>query len=653
MRQFLFFILFCLSTASYCQHTPLYQLRFYTTENGLPSNGIKGLEWDEKSKFLWIGTEAGIVRFNGIDFKVFSKANLPGSNLERVANMVRNDENKIYAFDLENKIYTVTNHNITFSTIENNAILSRINKAIAPALFDKKITEDILEISKKFTLYHLAKIVTTQNGDCYILDELKKLHRFPSSKSNTAYSVMTNQFKNLFKVADKNILLSKDNSFHLINDSLTFNTTTITLEHTNGQKFNITPKHKIYWSNGMSNPILVFENNAWLLSFENNCIKAKIICTQVPTNSLILFIQYDLATKTLFIGTESKGIIIISENKVQSIKNKIASNNSRNAYYSQVKLDTTIILTNEGHTITKSKGSSISNPFKEVFGYRTSLTSDSVFWVTTKASDKKGNNLFSYNSNTRQVKEYRNIKNINFANICKLNNTYYITTALGIGKIIADSVFYLHKYASPLHVSNEPFDLTQHNNTSLLYATCKNIIQYNIESNTLDTLFTSNDYCIRTLHKYNDYYFAGTYGGGYFIYKKGVTKPMPLDKNNFLLHTHCFVIDAKGYCWLSTNRGLFKAKLDDIINAYEKNSAFVYYHYLGKNDGMEITELNGGCSPCALQLNANTISFPSMDGLLWTNPNSENLQLPDGNVYIDNFIINDKTFFSTDTSSIR
>lgn len=57
---------------------------------------------------------------------------------------------------------------------------------------------------------------------------------------------------------------------------------------------------------------------------------------------------------------------------------------------------------------------------------------------------------------------------------------------------------------------------------------------------------------------------------------------MPLDKNKYLLYSHCFVPDDQGYCWISSNRGLFKASMDEIINAYETNSKSVYYHYFGK-----------------------------------------------------------------------
>jgi len=60
----------------------------------------------------------------------------------------------------------------------------------------------------------------------------------------------------------------------------------------------------------------------------------------------------------------------------------------------------------------------------------------------------------------------------------------------------------------------------------------------------------------------------------------------------------------------------------------------VYYYYFGSNDGMDMTELNGGCTPCAIVLNDSTLSFPSMDGLVWVNPRSPTL-LPSGEIYID------------------
>jgi ligand-binding sensor domain-containing protein len=48
-----------------------YNFERINTDNGLPTNAIKGLQFDEKNRFLWIATESGIVRYNGHDIQSF------------------------------------------------------------------------------------------------------------------------------------------------------------------------------------------------------------------------------------------------------------------------------------------------------------------------------------------------------------------------------------------------------------------------------------------------------------------------------------------------------------------------------------------------------------------------------------------------------
>ena len=55
-----------------------------------------------------------------------------------------------------------------------------------------------------------------------------------------------------------------------------------------------------------------------------------------------------------------------------------------------------------------------------------------------------------------------------------------------------------------------------------------------------------------------------------------------------------------------------------------------------------MTELNGGCTPCAITLEDKTISFPSMDGLLWVNPEEAKPLLPQGELYIDEVWVDNK-----------
>ncbi|MGB4843764.1 MAG: ATP-binding protein, partial [Ferruginibacter sp.] len=155
-------------------------------------------------------------------------------------------------------------------------------------------------------------------------------------------------------------------------------------------------------------------------------------------------------------------------------------------------------------------------------------------------------------------------------------------------------------------------------------------------------IHSTTNACYGSIWKYKDYIFWGSYGFGFFVYKNGVIKEMPVDKNEFLLYCHCFVLDDLGFCWISTNRGLFKVKIDEIIAHFENGTTPIYYHYFGKKDGIEMTELNGGCTPCALELKDKTLSFPTMDGLLWVNPLTAKPLLPEGNIYVDEILIDNK-----------
>ena len=48
----------------------------WTTENGLPQNSVKALV-QSREGYLWLGTEEGLVRFDGSRFTVFDKRNTP------------------------------------------------------------------------------------------------------------------------------------------------------------------------------------------------------------------------------------------------------------------------------------------------------------------------------------------------------------------------------------------------------------------------------------------------------------------------------------------------------------------------------------------------------------------------------------------------
>jgi len=65
--------------------TPLanYSRQAWGMENGLPQNTVQALA-QTKNGFIWLGTEAGLVRFDGNSFAVFDKNSspaLPGNDV--------------------------------------------------------------------------------------------------------------------------------------------------------------------------------------------------------------------------------------------------------------------------------------------------------------------------------------------------------------------------------------------------------------------------------------------------------------------------------------------------------------------------------------------------------------------------------------------
>src|SRR6201991_4630921 len=92
-----------------------YHLEHFTTENGLPSNGIKGLQWDEQTGFLWIATEAGITRYNGADFVTFNRSNTPGFFSERMLFLFRARDGRLYTSDEVGNLFLILQNKPQFT----------------------------------------------------------------------------------------------------------------------------------------------------------------------------------------------------------------------------------------------------------------------------------------------------------------------------------------------------------------------------------------------------------------------------------------------------------------------------------------------------------------------------------------------------------
>lgn len=634
VAQFLltYCIILLISRSATAQST--YQVNHYTTENGLPSNGIKGLQWDATTGFLWIATEAGIVRYNGMDFATFDNTTNPEIGSNRVVCLLKNAAGKIIAGGESGNLSVVTENNISLWFRDSGKAKNNYNYHGATEASDTLFRRcNKNPFPNQFSFYNGA-LATVNDTLCVILAQGALYYYTVSTEQPVLIRSAPADIRKIFKIGNQLYCFNTANELFAC-DVLNNNYTKRAYTNEAGKAFFLDATDSyIFWQTGMDQPVVLQQGKAWLLEMKDNQqIQCRLIASGIPENTLFYFAQYNKKSDYLYLGSDSKGIFIIHKNQLRSIQPPSVNIHQRNSFYSQIELPDGNILTNEGEIIGDNPASNDYNIGK---GFINSVytINDSLMIYAYRDS------LYRYNKKTYSRKLMFSTHINQGFSLAFSGNHLYFGNQNGIGIIKENgTIEFLKNFDQKTATVFRIFDMTEIAPGRLGLATCDGLLQFDTNTKETDTLLKLPSICIRSLHKEGDYIFIGTYGGGFYIMKHGILKAMPPDKNQYLKYAHCFIKDDAGFYWISTNNGLFKVKLADIIDAYEKDLPQVYYHYLGKNDGMQTTEMNGGCIPCAIRLKNNTFSFPTMDGLLWFNPEQTNITLPSGKIFIDRVLV--------------
>lgn len=169
MRCLLFlFISFCYSAVMAQDYTYLH----YTNSNGLPSNEVFGIAIDKKG-YLWICTDKGISKFDGLHFKNYTS--LDGLNDNVFLNITHDYQDRIwlwsfnrqYNYVLDSRIYTYR-YNYILDKLRGDAILyTHLTQAVGKnnCMFFS-MDEDHFSISEKGEVAYYDNILI---GDRHII----------------------------------------------------------------------------------------------------------------------------------------------------------------------------------------------------------------------------------------------------------------------------------------------------------------------------------------------------------------------------------------------------------------------------------------------------------------------------------------------------
>ncbi|HXQ71676.1 MAG TPA: two-component regulator propeller domain-containing protein, partial [Pyrinomonadaceae bacterium] len=85
-----------LTLVGFASTTAQYRFDSWTTDNGLPQNSIYSII-QTRDGYLWIATFDGLVRFDGVQFKVFNKSNTKGLSTNRFTALYEDKDGTLWA----------------------------------------------------------------------------------------------------------------------------------------------------------------------------------------------------------------------------------------------------------------------------------------------------------------------------------------------------------------------------------------------------------------------------------------------------------------------------------------------------------------------------------------------------------------------------
>lgn len=617
-------------TEGYAQRK--YTTQYITTENGLPSDGINAMQWDDSNNLLWISTELGLVRYDGNNFKIIDKNTLPTLKYKKIFPFTKDINNVIYGINNGN-IYKINGNKIYYDNELNLHNTNRKSQLLAI------YTHETEQSKLLFKVNDYSEIIPYKSNSCLIeIDDT--LYQYTYSSKNVEYLFQLPKTRKEFKINGELFYLANHKEIYKV-DVSNKKLLPISIDKSSSKQNGLPAYIKyLYWNSGMNNPIVLAEKNAWILNYNNGQISSVLICSSVPTNSSIKAIIYWKESKILFLGTTSKGVIVIRESSLEHYKKSDNDFNQTNAIYAQIPLANGNILTNSNIILGPYPNNPQHLPFHQPVDNFTYTNSNDILWYAVKDS------IYSYNLKTHERKFISFQHNNGHHVFAESEKQMFLANKKGLFKIGDTGL----QFIISLPEIGDAFQLIEYKKNTLALASLKGLYFIYLDSKSIETVFKS-DAQVRALWIYKDYLFTGTYGDGIYLIKNNIIKKIPLDYNNNLLYTHCFFPDGRGFCWISSNRGLFKVKIDDIINAFENNTGYIYYHFFGVNEGMDITEMNGGCTPVAVQLKDSTISFPTMDGAVWIKPDAH-MRMPSGNIYVDYISINGSKYLYSNSDSV-
>lgn len=627
-----FFIIFLqLICKSQVSNSPgSYSLLHFTDEDGLPQNSIKNIAIDNLG-FVWMPTENGLVRFDGHKFKIFNKSTVRHLKSNRFSHMRFDEQNKLYAVTDYKEYLNIQNGRVydTHSLTKTDTALD--NWALACGVRSKCLWATGLppRYNLKLSEWDACLLPTSKGSffECF-RDKVLFLDRNRKDSVNIAFG--DSELCDFFLFRDELFYFNESNKIaHITKNGIT--DCVLAGDILKDTTYGLNKKKVTVFWDIIGRTVLLYFNESFyaVKNYSNGQLQTALIITGFNIdNKRIVTYHYDALNKRLFLGSDVKGLYILNHKDFRAVLENDGERS--NVYYAQVPYTTDTVLTAQGSLLNtvNGEGRNLNKKLAKLSDAAAIILDKRGFiWI------KEWNVLYKCDRNYTKLASWVFPREI--ATIYETRDTNLV-----IGLKVR-GLYALNTTAE----SNQPELINDLAGVSFMAADSENRIWIgtgnglfilNRQTHTLLEVNGLQGKYIRSLYiAAHDEIWITTYEDGMYLYRKEILTALPVDKNDFLATAHCIVPDHKGFFWITTNKGLFKAWRKDLLAFANKEQKEVFYYYYGKDRGFNTNEFNGGCQPCGLMLDNGIISLPSLDGLVCFNPDSVVTELPDYPLIID------------------
>ena len=603
-----------------------YQIETWTTDKGLPQNTVNSIT-QTADGYLWLATLDGLVRFDGVKFKIFNKNNSPGIESNRFTRVLTDRHDTLWVSNERGSMTRFQN-----GVFQDFVLNGQLNRKILNSVLDKNGNLVVFSESgisqwngEAFEPYvpiagenNESIILWGKNGDFWY-SIAKSLYRFkdgdlidiplPPSERNAT-------IRNIFEDSRGRIWIGTLNGGMLLVE----NEKVISYEtEKNLQLYDAAVVHEDR------------EGNLWAISIKGAAIispdgKISRLTKEQGLSDDPLSCVFEDVEGNIWLGTVLKGVNRLNRQNIEFY----SMNDGRNTptIYPIFQDRNDVIWT--GGILTRYEA----GRFTLITGNERRLTA-----VTSIDQDRSGrlwfgtwNGIFTIENN--QITNFAELQDFNIqaglqANIFDIHEardgTMWFASQIGIYRYRKGETEPIKRFTTSDGLpSNDVKIIHEAADGTLWFGTYGGLVKYEngqFISITKENGLSSN--LVRSLYEDKEnVLWIGSYDGGLTRLKDG--KFTRYTSNDGLFNDGVFQIleDERGNLWMSCNRGIYrvsKQQLNDFADGKIKQIESIA---LGKADGLLETECNGGQQPSGIRARDGKFWFPTQGGIAVINPNA-------------------------------